>query len=550
MKKFGQLKSLFMRLGVVGLAATFFLCLNVVPVEAADENATSEAVVVSSRTAKDAVYIYIKGVEDIVSGTTVQVGNTLCENIQVAKVDSMGMPVKTTILFDNSQSISKRWGNQAKELLTSLIDSHMEGEEFRLATFADGLNVISDFSSDYETLKSQVDGIEFLNQDSYLSDILYELLAECDNNNEANYTRFIIVTDGADDNDIKYTQSELSEMMKDSGVVIHTVGVKTSNNNTLLETLFSYARFSGGIYSTADSGTEVESLKNMITQDCSMFCLRLAPDTSIMDGSRKEAKLTIQTPNGEKILTTSLKMPFADINDTQSVATDEESIESNYTSESETPELPTIELEESGEVAETKGEVVGSITAIIIVVVFVIGVVVFAVAIVARGKKKSKMNAVVIGTENNLGNSQMPSAEQPHNSLEHPTQSAGHTVRLGVGEEVATGGHTMRLQGELAARQTYVGITDINNPQRNYKVPIDSNIIIGREEGEIILGFDATVSYRHCQIIKKGNLFYVRDLNSSNGTFYENERVYNEMPIMSGGILKLGSYKYKITIEC
>lgn len=237
MKRLGQLKSLFTTLGVVGLA-TFFLCLNGISVEAAGENATSEAAVVSSRTAEDAVYIYIKGVEDIASGTTVQVGNTLCENIQVARVDSMGMPVKTTILFDNSQSLSKRWGNQAKELLTSLIDSHMEGEEFRLATFADGLNVISDFSTDYETLKFQVDGIEFLNQDSYLSDILYELLTECDNNEEANYTRFIIVTDGADDNDIKYTQTELSELMKASGVVIHTVGVKTSNNNTLWKHFF------------------------------------------------------------------------------------------------------------------------------------------------------------------------------------------------------------------------------------------------------------------------------------------------------------------------
>lgn len=168
--------------------------------------------------------------------------------------------------------------------------------------------------------------------------------------------------------------------------------------------------------------------------------------------------------------------------------------------------------------------------------------------IVARGKKKGKMNAVVMGPENDLdNNSRMSSAEQPQNT---PVQSAGHTVRLGAGEALATGGHTMRLQGGPTVRQTYVGITDINNPQRNYKVPIESSIIIGREEGEIILGFDATVSYRHCQIIKKGNLFYVKDLNSSNGTFYENERVYNETPIMSGGILKLGSCKYKITIEC
>lgn len=121
-----------------------------------------------------------------------------------------------------------------------------------------------------------------------------------------------------------------------------------------------------------------------------MLCLRLVPDTSIMDGSRKEAKLTIQTSNGEKILTTSLKMPFADVNSTQSSVTDEESVETDQASETETSKLPTIELETSGEAAETEGETGVNIIAIIMVVVFVIGVATFVVVIVARGKKKVK----------------------------------------------------------------------------------------------------------------------------------------------------------------
>ena len=73
--------------------------------------------------------------------------------------------------------------------------------------------------------------------------------------------------------------------------------------------------------------------------------------------------------------------------------------------------------------------------------------------------------------------------------------------------------------------------------------------MIGREEGDIILGFDAAVSRVHCEIIKKGSLYYVNDLKSSNGTFYGNTRVYGETPVMSGGVLEIGAFKYTITIE-
>ena len=195
---------------------------------ASEENAQAggQAAVVSSRTTDQGIYVYIKGVGDVANGTTVQIGNTLCEKIQAAGVVSSGIPIKTTILFDNSRSLSKTWGSQALELAAGLIDNHAAGEEFRIITFADGLNIVADYSAEYENLKAVLAGVEFLDQESYLTDVLYELLGQ--ESSSANYTRFVIITDGADDNEIKYTQAELSERMKESGVVIHTVGAKAS----------------------------------------------------------------------------------------------------------------------------------------------------------------------------------------------------------------------------------------------------------------------------------------------------------------------------------
>lgn len=529
-----------------------FSCLVNMAVHAA-ENATDDSYigVVSSRTTDADVYIYIKGVEDITSGTTVQVGNALCEDIQVADVVSMGMPIRTTILFDNSLSLSKRWGSQAKDLIAELIDSHAEGEEFKIATFADGLNVVADFSTEYESLKTAVNEIEFLNQDSYLTDILYDLLRQSNDSNEANYTRLIIITDGADDNEIKYTQAELSDLMKSSGVVIHTVGVKLSNNNNLLENLFSYARLTGGTYKIAEKGTDVESVRDMIDEDYSLLCLKLIPKADIMDGGRKEAKLDLNTSNGAVRLTTSLQMPFADVSSIPS-----ESIEPGIAPDSvpatTKPVLPSIAVEPQVKEETLETGKHGIIPIIVVGTVVLVIIITLIVLLVLKSKKKKLADVVIANGEQSGYEVQNNKAQASSVQQNTPAQSGGNTVRLGGQQAVNTEGKTMRLQsgtGQPVVRQSFIILTDISNPQRSFRVSITTRIVIGRESGDILLGHDAAVSYTHCEIIKKGNLFYVNDLKSSNGTFYGNMRVYSDTPIMNGGILEVGTSKYKITIE-
>lgn len=550
-----KLVTLFKRIaGAVSMLA-LFVCLMNTAVLAAENGATpQDASVVSSRTTDDAIYVYIKGVSDITTGTTVQVGNTLCEDIQVAGVAAMGMPFKTTILFDNSLSLSKRWGSQAKELIAGLIDNHGEGEEFRIATFADGLNVVSDFSTEYGTLKSAVEEIEFLDQASYLTDILYDLLKQSGDSHEANYTRFIIITDGADDNEIKYTQAELSELMKGSGVVIHTVGVKTSNNNTLLENLFSYARLTGGTYSIAESSTDVGGLRDTIDGDHTLLCLRLVPAAAVMDGGRKEAKLNLNTSNGAVVLTASLQMPFADVSNMPSASAEPETTPTPApVSSTEKPELPSISVEpQRGEETPDTGK--GNLQTVILIaaVVLAAAIVVLMVVLLLKAKKKKPVDAIITNKEQSQGEAQKGGSQTPPVQQEAPAKQGGNTARLGAQTNQDTAGRTLRLQGaagQNGSRQSFVTLTDLNNPQRSFRVPIDTRIVIGREAGDIVLGHDAAVSHTHCEIIKKGNLFYVNDLKSSNGTFYGNMRVYQETPVMNGGVLEIGTCKYKITIE-
>ena len=532
----------------------FFMSPYVFAAENEEAENKTKAAVISSRTSEDAVYVYIGGVSDITSGTTVQIGNTMCKDIQVAGIAGMGMNIKTTILFDNSISLSKAWGKQAKELIKGIIEQHLDGEEFKITTFAKELSVISDYSSDYETLTAAVDEIEFVNQSSYLSDILYDMLSEASNSAEANYHRIIIITDGADDQDIKYTQTEITELLKNSGTVIHTVGAKTANNNSLLENLFSYSRQTQGKYHLVDGNTDAESVRNSIDEDYTLYCLKLIPESSVQDGGKKEAKFQLNTSEGEVILTASLKMPFGEVKEqkTEPETAAEEPKEEIRKTEPAKQELPSISVEppkEETKTAEEKANI--PIWVIIVVSAVAAGIILIAIIIlILSKKKKKKKNEVIISQQNNPP--VLQSAEiDPAGTMQNGTrQSGGNTLRLGQNSQKKSG-NTMRLPTGAGQpiNQSFVILTDINNPQKSFRVPIETRIVIGREQGDIILGFDSAVSYTHCEIVKKGNLYYVNDLKSSNGTYYGNTRVYGETPIMNGGILEIGAAKYKITIE-
>ena len=74
-------------------------------------------------------------------------------------------------------------------------------------------------------------------------------------------------------------------------------------------------------------------------------------------------------------------------------------------------------------------------------------------------------------------------------------------------------GHTF----ELAVERATVGSADDNSHQIT----------------------DPSLSARHCELIRRGNVLWVRDLNSTNGTFLDEQRI-SESVISPGQVLRLG----------
>ena len=89
------------------------------------------------------------------------------------------------------------------------------------------------------------------------------------------------------------------------------------------------------------------------------------------------------------------------------------------------------------------------------------------------------------------------------------------------------------------------------SPARSFSRRIDNRIVIGRSRArtDICIDYDNSVSGQHCAIELRGNQFYLIDLQSSNGTYVEGNRVLSDIEIRSGCVIRLGNIHLSVEIS-
>jgi len=71
---------------------------------------------------------------------------------------------------------------------------------------------------------------------------------------------------------------------------------------------------------------------------------------------------------------------------------------------------------------------------------------------------------------------------------------------------------------------------------------------IGRVEDNTFQIAEPSVSSHHCEVLLRGNDVVVKDLNSTNGTFINGEKI-TESPIKPGQILRLGQIEMRLETD-
>src|SRR4029453_7280778 len=71
---------------------------------------------------------------------------------------------------------------------------------------------------------------------------------------------------------------------------------------------------------------------------------------------------------------------------------------------------------------------------------------------------------------------------------------------------------------------------------------------VGRVEDNTFQIAEPSVSSHHCEVLLRGNDVIIKDLNSTNGTYINGEKV-SESPLKPGQILRLGQVEMRLETD-
>lgn len=478
------------------------------------QTVSSNQAIVSTSTVGDDLFLFVRSPKGTLENVTYQIGTSLCKNTKAEPISQLDVAMKTLVLVDNSFSISQANRSKTKEMLLELIAEKKDNELVRIATFNNQVHYLTDYLSDYTELKKAIQSMQYCDQETYLTDVLYTLLDNDFADAQEDYNRIIVISDGVDNKALGYTKEELYAKLDEKSIPIYTFGCSDGTNNEELKNLFAVSRMSQAKYYLMDEMKDMAVPVQEMAEDRKIIRLRVLPDADLMDGSIKNSKLTFTEDGQEYSLTADVLMPFK---------VKEEAPTPTVTAPpivSETPEVPEVTKEEQ------------DYTYIIYIVAAGVVIVIIAAVIFAFMKKRKNQRAFeTIAAED------PPACEEE--DFEEPTEVAVEEADM-----------TCRIWNE-PLRKTLV-LTDINAPAKTFQVPLLDNVIIGRssKHANLVIDYDKSVSAKHCEIeMRPGNKVFIIDLESSNGTFVNGNRVLTETEISSGVVIKLGRVEFKLEIR-
>src|SRR3954469_20727099 len=81
-------------------------------------------------------------------------------------------------------------------------------------------------------------------------------------------------------------------------------------------------------------------------------------------------------------------------------------------------------------------------------------------------------------------------------------------------------------------------------------IPITlSQFLIGRDPQCHLRPASAVISKRHCAVLVRGSKAFVRDFDSTNGTFINDEAVKGERELHNNDSLKVGPIQFRVVLE-
>lgn len=475
--------------------------------------AAGDAAVMEQYVTGDSVLLYVNHSGENLTAEA-RIGTEAVKDVTLTGANEV--PVVTWLLVDNSISISNGDREKTKQLLSDLVAGRTSNERFNLCTYHDDkLEILVQDSQNYADLKGKIDAIEYVNQETFLTDVLDELLDIEEDREEPEYVRVVVISDGVDNNPGGLTREELNQRLKEQRLPIYTLGCQNKNNDQILKEMYSLSRQTNGQSWSLSELSDTLGIVQLMGGAELPLCATVMIPEKLQDGASKGLQLNFSDGT---VVETQVSMPFGSVTEPEP-----EPVEGSPApvAEPEPEPEPLPEAEPNWKVFLKENFTKLAIIAAAAVAVLIVVLVVFL--LVSKKKAKEKIQ-VVDSSLLDMGMDETDIAE---------STSGGDTVILVNNDSQLT-----------------LILTDRANPNRHFESPLRGKVSIGRSSNnQIVLDYEKSVSGVHCEIFVDGNIFKIRDLNSKNGTYVDGIRVGDAAEISNGSTIKLGRLELMVEIR-
>lgn len=514
--------------------------------------AKEEIQIMQTITNQKQLEIYAKAPE-LPETVSVQIGRDSCEDVQIVDLQEDQKKIQTLIFLDNSLSITEGNRGKIKKFLNTYLDEKYQNDEVSLYLFGEEAKPVIENSADGEEVKQALETVEYTDQNSWLIDAVYDVLKT--HENDAVYTRVMIISDGVDEKTIGYTKEEFADLLGSTGVPMYAVGCVYKQNQNALEQFFALSRKTAGAAFLLDDISDENDIAAKLLEDSNISCITATIPEALQDGSEKAVQIKLQDSDGETEVRTQARMPFGEAAETANTVVSEPEETESVTEEPETTEKETVLVEESESEAENQQNTEKAFDPVTVVAILAViaGVCFLIVRKWKDGKKekapKTKKEKKAKEKELELKLPEMPVNENARkNVIPMEKQDSDETCLM------EDGGETLFMDGTNAGSWKdeilLLRLQDVDHPERVFQYPVAGNVFIGRtaEANQIVLDYDRSVSGRQCRVYAKGDRIFVENLSNVNITQINGVKVEQDIQIHSSDILKMGHVQMRVQL--
>lgn len=214
-------------------------------------------------------------------------------------------PVSIGVIFDMSGSMSDKILRARDSILEFLKTSNPKDEYFVIG-FNDRPELMEDFTSDIGKIEARLANVKAGHRTALLDAIYYGL----DKMKQAKYPRkaLLVVSDGGD-NRSRYTENEIRQVVRESGVQIYSIGIFDPDAPTMEERLGpillnDISNETGGRLFRVDDVEEMGDIATKISNELRHeYVLGYSPTNQKHDGKWRKVKVKLEPPPGLPPLT-------------------------------------------------------------------------------------------------------------------------------------------------------------------------------------------------------------------------------------------------------